>query len=75
LKSYVKSSLWTVPLVAAAVDAVVKPLTENEERTDDQEGILDPRTCFRGLSMTESRRVPCVRTSAEQSNRPREGRT
>jgi uncharacterized membrane protein len=55
LKSYVKSSLWTVPLIAVAVYAVVKPLTEMTGRWMIREGILDPQTGFLGLSMTGAR--------------------
>lgn len=55
LKSYVRSSLWTVPLIAVAIYAVVKPLTEMLGRWMIRRGILDPETGFFGLSMTGAR--------------------
>ncbi|MFX1764663.1 DUF2254 domain-containing protein [Paraburkholderia sp. A1RI-2L] len=55
LKSYVRSSLWTVPLIAVAIYAVVKPLTEMLGRWMIRQGILDPETGFFGLSMTGAR--------------------
>ncbi|MFC4705839.1 DUF2254 family protein, partial [Paraburkholderia caffeinitolerans] len=55
LKSYIRSSLWTVPLIAVAIYAVVKPLTEMLGRWMIQQGILDPETGFFGLSMTGAR--------------------
>ncbi|MGF6600848.1 hypothetical protein P3T23_005587 [Paraburkholderia sp. GAS448] len=55
LKSHLRSSLWTVPLIAVAVYAVVKPLTEMMGRWMIREGMLDPKTGFLGLSMTGAR--------------------
>ncbi|MBN3763570.1 DUF2254 domain-containing protein [Burkholderia sp. Ac-20365] len=55
LKSYLRSSLWTVPLIAVAIYAVVKPLTEMLGRWMISQGILDPKTGFLGLSMTGAR--------------------
>jgi uncharacterized membrane protein len=55
LKSYLRSSLWTVPLIAVAIYAVVKPLTEMLGRWMIAEGILDPKTGLLGLSMTGAR--------------------
>jgi hypothetical protein len=50
LTSYLRSSLWTVPLIAVAAYAVIKPLTEVMARWMIREGILDPKTGFLGLS-------------------------
>ncbi|MEX3788051.1 DUF2254 domain-containing protein [Paraburkholderia sp. BR14374] len=55
LKSYLRSSLWTVPLVAVAIYAVVKPLTEMLGRWLIGHDILDPKTGLFGLSMTGAR--------------------
>ncbi|WP_053572829.1 DUF2254 domain-containing protein [Caballeronia cordobensis] len=55
LKSYLRSSLWTVPLIAVAVYAVVKPLTELLGRWMIRQGSLDPKTGFLGLTMTGAR--------------------
>ncbi|MFL9934063.1 DUF2254 domain-containing protein [Paraburkholderia sp. RL18-103-BIB-C] len=55
LKSYLKSSLWTVPLIAVAIYAVVKPLSEMLGRWMIRQAILDPKTGFLGLSMTGAR--------------------
>ena len=55
LKSYLRSSLWTVPLIAVAIYAVVKPVTEMVGRWMIRQGTLDPKTGFLGLSMTGAR--------------------
>ncbi|SIT45563.1 conserved membrane hypothetical protein [Paraburkholderia piptadeniae] len=55
LKSYLRTSLWTVPLIAVAIYAVLKPLTEMAGRSMTRQGILDPKTGFLGLSMTGAR--------------------
>ncbi|MFP3568216.1 hypothetical protein [Paraburkholderia sp. SIMBA_030] len=55
LTSYLRSSLWTVPLIAVAVYAMVKPLTEVMGRWMMIEGMLDPKTGFLGLSMIGAR--------------------
>ncbi|MFM0102047.1 DUF2254 domain-containing protein [Paraburkholderia rhynchosiae] len=55
LKSYLRSSLWTVPLIAVAIYAVVKPVTEMMGRWMIRQGTLDPKTGFLGLSMTGAR--------------------
>ncbi|SAL50358.1 DUF2254 domain-containing protein [Caballeronia humi] len=55
LKSYLRSSLWTVPLIAVAVYAVVKPVAEMVGRWMIRQGTLDPKTGFLGLSMTGAR--------------------
>ena len=55
LKSYLRSSLWAVPLIAVAIYAVVKPLTEMLGRWMIRQAILDPKTGFLGLSMTGAR--------------------
>ena len=55
LKSYLRSSLWTVPLIAVAIYAVVKPLTEMTGRWMISQGIPDPKTGFLGLTMTGAR--------------------
>lgn len=55
LKSYIRSSLWIVPLIAVAIYAVVKPLTEMIGRWMISQGTLDPKTGFLGLSMTGAR--------------------
>jgi uncharacterized membrane protein len=55
LKSYLRSSLWTVPLIAVAIYAVVKPLTEMAGRWMIRQELLDPKTGFLGLSMTGAR--------------------
>lgn len=55
LKSYLRTSLWTVPLIAVAIYAVLKPLTEMVGRWMITQGILDPKTGFLGLSMTGAR--------------------
>ncbi|WP_233858211.1 DUF2254 domain-containing protein [Paraburkholderia sp. HD33-4] len=55
LKSYLKTSLWTVPLIAVAIYAVVKPLTEMLGRWMIGQRILDPKTGLLGLSMTGAR--------------------
>jgi uncharacterized membrane protein len=55
LKSYLRSSLWTVPLIAVAIYAVVKPVTEMVGRWMISQGTLDPKTGFLGLSMTGAR--------------------
>ncbi|WP_121310480.1 DUF2254 domain-containing protein [Paraburkholderia sp. BL17N1] len=55
LKSYLRSSLWTVPLFAVAIYAVVKPATEMVGRWMIRQGSLDPKTGFLGLSMTGAR--------------------
>ncbi|KAA1002496.1 DUF2254 domain-containing protein [Paraburkholderia panacisoli] len=55
LKSYLRSSLWTVPLIAVAIYAVVKPVTEMVGRWMIRHGTLDPKTGFLGLSMTGAR--------------------
>ena len=58
LKSYLRSSLWAVPLIAVAIYAVVKPLTEMLGRWMIRQAILDPKTGFLGLSMTGGAVVP-----------------
>ncbi|MGF6597260.1 putative membrane protein [Paraburkholderia sp. GAS448] len=55
LRSYLRSSLWAVPLIAVAIYAVVKPLTEMLGRWMIRQAILDPKTGFLGLSMTGAR--------------------
>ncbi|SAK79559.1 hypothetical protein AWB79_05054 [Caballeronia hypogeia] len=55
LTSYLRSSLWTVPLIAVAIYAVVKPVTEMVGRWMIKQGTLDPKTGFLGLSMTGAR--------------------
>jgi uncharacterized membrane protein len=55
LKSYLRSSLWTVPLIAVAIYGVVKPLTEMLGRWMIRQGMLDPKTGLLGLSMTGAR--------------------
>ncbi|WP_233861786.1 DUF2254 domain-containing protein [Paraburkholderia adhaesiva] len=55
LKSYLRSSLWIVPLIAVAIYAVIKPLTEMLGRWMTRQGILDPQTGLLGLSMTGAR--------------------
>ncbi|TDY17145.1 putative membrane protein [Paraburkholderia sp. BL6665CI2N2] len=55
LKSYLRSSLWTVPFIAVAIDAVVKPVSEMVGRWMIRQGTLDPKTGFLGLSMTGAR--------------------
>ncbi|HTH61225.1 MAG TPA: DUF2254 domain-containing protein [Paraburkholderia sp.] len=55
LKSYLKSSLWTVPLIAVAIHAVVRPLIELLGRWMVRQGLLDPKTGLLGLSMTGAR--------------------
>ncbi|SEJ40447.1 DUF2254 domain-containing protein [Paraburkholderia diazotrophica] len=55
LKSYLRTSLWTVPLIAVAIYAVLKPLTEMVGRWMIRQGFLDPKTGFLGLSMTGAR--------------------
>src|SRR3978361_857119 len=55
LKSYLRSSLWTVPLIAVAVYAVGKPVPEMVGRWMIRQGTLDPKTGFLGLSMTGAR--------------------
>ncbi|MEM5314748.1 DUF2254 domain-containing protein [Paraburkholderia sp. JHI869] len=65
LKSYVRSSLWTVPLIAVAIYAVVKPLTEMLGRWMIRQGILDPKTGFFGLSMTGARSLLADIVSAD----------
>ncbi|WP_258193159.1 DUF2254 domain-containing protein [Paraburkholderia sp. BL25I1N1] len=55
LKSYLRSSLWTVPLFAVAIYAVVKPAAEMVGRWMIRQGSLDPKTGFLGLSMTGAR--------------------
>lgn len=55
LKSYLRSSLWTVPVIAVVIYAVVKPVTEVVGRWMISEGTLDPKTGFLGLSMTGAR--------------------
>jgi len=57
VKSYLRSSLWTVPLIAVAIYAVVKPLAEMAGRWLIRQGILDPKTGLLGLSMTGARSV------------------
>ncbi|MCO4880564.1 DUF2254 domain-containing protein [Paraburkholderia caribensis] len=55
LKSYLRSSLWTVPLIAVAIYAVVKPVAEVVGGWMIRQGILDPKTGLLGLSMTGAR--------------------
>ncbi|MCC8392583.1 DUF2254 domain-containing protein [Paraburkholderia sp. MMS20-SJTR3] len=55
LKSYLRSSLWTVPLIAVAIYALIKPLTEMLGRWMIGQHLLDPKTGFFGLSMTGAR--------------------
>ncbi|PYE17225.1 DUF2254 domain-containing protein [Paraburkholderia silvatlantica] len=55
LKSYLRSSLWTVPLIAVAIYAVVKPVAEVVGRWMITQGTLDPKTGLLGLSMTGAR--------------------
>ncbi|MGT2475696.1 DUF2254 domain-containing protein [Paraburkholderia terrae] len=55
LKSYLRSSLWTVPLIAVAIYAVVKPVAEMVGRWMIRQGTLDPKTGLLGLSMTGAR--------------------
>jgi uncharacterized membrane protein len=55
LKSYLRSSLWTVPLIAVAIYLVVKPLAEMLGRWMVRQGTLDPKTGLFGLSMTGAR--------------------
>jgi len=55
LKSYLRSSLWTVPFIAVAIYAVVKPVSEMLGRWMISHGALDPKTGFLGLSMTGAR--------------------
>jgi uncharacterized membrane protein len=55
LKSYLRSSLWTVPLIAVAIYVVVKPLAEMLGRWMVRQGTLDPKTGLFGLSMTGAR--------------------
>ncbi|OLL31173.1 hypothetical protein BTH42_13265 [Burkholderia sp. SRS-W-2-2016] len=55
LKSYLRSSLWTVPLIAVAIYALIKPLTELLGRWMIGQQLLDPKTGFFGLSMTGAR--------------------
>ena len=55
VKSNLRSSLWTVPLIAVAVYVVVKPLAEMAGRWLTTQGILDPKTGLLGLSMTGAR--------------------
>jgi len=57
LKSYLRSSLWTVPIIAVAIYGVVKPLAEMAGRWLIRQGILDPKTGLLGLSMTGARSV------------------
>src|SRR6478735_8501152 len=47
--------LWSLPLMAVAIYAVVKPLTEMLGRWMIRQAILDPKTGFLGLSMTGAR--------------------
>ena len=42
LKSYLRSSLWAVPLMAVAIYAVVKPLTEMLGRWMIRQAIRKP---------------------------------
>jgi uncharacterized membrane protein len=55
IKSYLRSSLWTVPLIAIAIYAVVKPVAEMVGRWMTRQGTLDPKTGLLGLSMTGAR--------------------
>src|ERR1700758_856888 len=55
VKSNLRSSLWTVPLIAVAVYAVVKPLAEMAGRWLTTQGTLDPKTGLLGLSMIGAR--------------------
>ncbi|WP_321897706.1 DUF2254 family protein [Paraburkholderia heleia] len=55
LKSYLRSSLWTVPLIAVALYAVVKPVAEVVGRWMITQGTLDPKNGLLGLSMTGAR--------------------
>ncbi|MFM0376338.1 DUF2254 domain-containing protein [Paraburkholderia strydomiana] len=55
LKSYLRSSLWTVPLIAIAIYAVVKPVAEMIGRWMTRQGTLDAKTSLLGLSMTGAR--------------------
>jgi hypothetical protein len=55
LTSYLRSPLWTVPLIAVVVYAVVEPLTEVLGRWMIREGMLDSKTGLLGLSMTGTR--------------------
>ncbi|TCG06807.1 hypothetical protein BZM27_23890 [Paraburkholderia steynii] len=55
LKSYLRSSLWTVPLIAVAIYAVVKPVAEMVGRWMVRQGALDPKTGLLGLSMSGAR--------------------
>ncbi|CAG9238546.1 conserved membrane hypothetical protein [Paraburkholderia tropica] len=55
LKSYLKTSLWTVPLIAVAIYMVVKPSTEMLGRWLVARGILDPKNGLFGLTMTGAR--------------------
>ena len=57
LKSYLRSSLWIVPIIAVAIYGVVKPLAEMAGRWLIRQGILDPKTGLLGLSMTGARSV------------------
>ncbi|SAL88701.1 hypothetical protein AWB74_08690 [Caballeronia arvi] len=55
LKSYLRSSLWTVPLIAIAIYAAVKPVAEMVGRWMTRQGSLDAKTSLLGLSMTGAR--------------------
>jgi uncharacterized membrane protein len=55
LKSYLRSSLWTVPLIAVAIYVVVKSLAEMVGRWMVRQGTIDPKTALLGLSMTGAR--------------------
>ncbi|MCP3713289.1 DUF2254 domain-containing protein [Paraburkholderia sp. CNPSo 3274] len=55
LRSYLRSSLWTVPLIAIAIYAVVKPVAEMVGRWMTRQGTLDAKTSLLGLSMTGAR--------------------
>ncbi|TCG02979.1 hypothetical protein BZM27_51860, partial [Paraburkholderia steynii] len=55
LKSYLRSSLWTVPLIAVAIYAVVKPVAEVVGKWMTTQGTLDPKNGLLGLSMTGAR--------------------
>jgi len=67
LKSYLKSSLWIVPLIAVTVYATVKPLTEMAGKWLTGHGVLDPKTGLLGLSMTGARSLVGDIVSADLS--------
>ncbi|WP_395068068.1 DUF2254 domain-containing protein [Paraburkholderia silvatlantica] len=67
LKSYLRSSLWTVPLIAVAIYAMVKPVAEVVGRWMITQGTLDPKTGLLGLSMTGARSLVSDIVSADMA--------